>query len=186
MSEDQQVDYARRFGGIARLYGTHGLEAFHQAHVCVVGVGGVGSWAVEALARSGIGEITLIDLDHIAESNINRQIHALESQIGRAKVDAMAERIREINPQCKVNRIEEFVESSNLDRLITVEYSFVIDCIDAFKTKTAFIAHCHSKSINIVTVGGAGGQADPLKVTLTDLSRSKYDPLLKKVTETAT
>ncbi|MEJ1355696.1 MAG: tRNA cyclic N6-threonylcarbamoyladenosine(37) synthase TcdA [Candidatus Sedimenticola sp. (ex Thyasira tokunagai)] len=181
MTDVQEIDYQRRFGGIARLYGVHGLEAFRKANVCVVGIGGIGSWAVEALARSGIGEITLIDLDHVAESNINRQIHALESQIGKAKVEAMAERIREINPQCRINCIEEFVETGNLDRLITSEYSYVIDCIDVFKTKTAFIAHCHSNGINVVTVGGAGGQTDPLKVRLADLSRTQYDPLLKKM-----
>ncbi|MES9881102.1 MAG: tRNA cyclic N6-threonylcarbamoyladenosine(37) synthase TcdA [Sedimenticola sp.] len=180
MTENQEIDYERRFGGIARLYGIRGLESFRQAHVCVVGIGGVGSWAVEALARSGIGEITMIDLDHLAESNINRQIHALESTVGKAKVEAMAERIRGINPHCKINTIEEFVEAGNLERLITLQHSYVIDCIDVFKTKTALIAHCRRGGIRLVTVGGAGGQMDPLKIRLVDLSRTQHDPLLAK------
>lgn len=180
MVGDQQVDYDRRFGGIARLYGNHGLEAFRCAHVCVVGIGGVGSWAVEALARSGIGAITMIDLDNIVESNINRQIHALESTLGKPKVDAMAERIRQINRQCRVTCIEDFVDSENLRQLITPEYSYIIDCIDAFKTKTALIAHCHRNGLKMVTVGGAGGQIDPLKIRLSDLSRTQHDPLLAK------
>lgn len=174
------MDYERRFGGIARLYGQTGLEQFAAAHICVVGIGGVGSWVAEALARSGIGRITLIDLDHVAESNVNRQIQALEDQFGRAKVDAMADRILAINPNCRVTRIDEFVELGNLDRLITHEYDYVVDCIDAYKTKTALIAYCRRNKIRLITVGGAGGQTDPLKVRLTDLYKTQHDPLLAK------
>lgn len=180
MKNDLTMDYARRFGGIERLYGENGLRAFERAHVCVVGIGGVGSWAAEALARSGVGNITMIDMDNVAESNINRQIQALDSQIGKPKIEAMSERIQEINPQCRITLIEEFVEPENLERLITTDYSYVIDCIDAFKTKAALIAYCKRNKIRLITLGGAGGQVDPLKIRLTDLSRTQHDPLLAK------
>ncbi|WP_428609054.1 tRNA cyclic N6-threonylcarbamoyladenosine(37) synthase TcdA [Sedimenticola sp.] len=174
------MDYTRRFGGIARLYGEAGLSNFAAAHVCVVGIGGVGSWVAEALARSGVGTLTLIDLDNVAESNVNRQIHALESQFGRPKVDAMAERIRGINAQCCVITREEFVELDNLQRLVSGQFDYLVDCIDAFKTKAALIAHCRRHKIRLVTVGGAGGQIDPLKIRLTDLYKTQHDPLLAK------
>lgn len=174
------MDYTRRFGGIARLYGTAALDRFAAAHVCVVGIGGVGSWVVEALARSGVGALTLVDLDNVAESNVNRQIHALDGQFGRPKVDAMAERVRAINPSCRVITREEFVELDNLEQLVTPDYDCLVDCIDAFKVKAALIAHCRRNRIRLVTVGGAGGQTDPLKIRLTDLYKTQHDPLLAK------
>ncbi|MCW8947150.1 MAG: tRNA threonylcarbamoyladenosine dehydratase, partial [Sedimenticola sp.] len=174
------MDYERRFGGIARLYGQSGLDRFAAAHICVVGIGGVGSWVAEALARSGVGGMTLVDLDNVAESNVNRQIHALEDQFGRAKVDAMADRILAINSDCRVTRVEEFVELDNLERLLTADFDYVVDCIDAYKTKAALIAHCRRNKIRLITVGGAGGQTDPLKVRLTDLYKTQHDPLLAK------
>ncbi len=174
------MDHLRRFGGIARLYGADGLSAFGRAHVCVVGIGGVGSWAVEALARSAVGRLTLIDLDNVAESNVNRQIHALEGQIGRPKVEAMRERVLGINPDCQVTAVEAFIEAENLGELIHTGYDSVIDCIDSFKTKAALIAHCRRNRIRIITIGGAGGQTDPLKIRLADLSRTQHDPLLAK------
>lgn len=180
MAEDETLDYARRFGGIARVYGDVALERFAGAHICVIGIGGVGSWAAEALARSAIGEITLIDLDNVAESNVNRQIHALDGEFGRPKVDAMAQRIRAINPSCKLHSVEEFIEPGNLDRLIDGRFDYVVDCIDAYRTKAALIAHCRRRKIPVITVGGAGGQIDPLKIALADLSRSEQDPLLSK------
>ena len=120
--EDDPVDSERRFGGIARLYGQQALERFAEAHVCVLGIGGVGSWAAEALARSGIGHITLVDLDHVAESNINRQGHALDSSLGKAKVSVMAGRIRDINPQCTVTEVEEFLTVENLETLLARQF----------------------------------------------------------------
>lgn len=174
------MDYTRRFGGIARLYGEVALGNFAEAHVCVVGVGGVGSWVVEALARSGVGRLTLIDLDNVAESNVNRQIHALEGAFGRPKVHAMAERVRGINPACKITTQEEFVEPENLDRLVGNRYDYLVDCIDAFKTKAALIAHCRRNRLRMITVGGAGGQTEPLKIRLTDLHKTQHDPLLAK------
>ena len=176
------ADFARRFGGIARLYGRAALERFRAAHVCVVGVGGVGSWVVEALARSAIGQLTLIDLDNVAESNINRQIQALDETLGKAKVLALAERIAQINPECRVNPIEDFVTPDNLDALIGApRYDYVIDAIDSVGAKTALIAYCRGHGIPLVTIGGAGGQADPTKIEICDLCRTEQEPLLAKV-----
>lgn len=174
------MDYARRFGGIERLYGTEGLRRLSRAEVCVIGIGGVGSWAAEALARSAVGGITLIDLDHVAESNINRQIQALSGELGKAKVAAMAERIHGINPDCRVTTHEAFVEAENVAELVTPVYDYVIDCIDGFKTKAALIAQCRRNRIRLITVGGAGGQVDPQKILTADLSRTEHDPLLAK------
>ncbi|HJS13664.1 MAG TPA: tRNA cyclic N6-threonylcarbamoyladenosine(37) synthase TcdA [Rheinheimera sp.] len=177
-------DYLLRFAGIGRLYGTKALDAFQKSHVCVVGIGGVGSWAAEALARSGIGEITLIDLDDICISNTNRQLHALSDSIGKDKVAVMAERIKAINPDCVVHQVEDFVTHDNLFELMSKDFDYVVDCIDSIKAKVALIAHCKRNKIAIVTVGGAGGQVDPTQIQLADLSQTVYDPLLSKVRNT--
>lgn len=171
----------RRFGGIARLYGKAALARFQAAQVCVIGIGGVGSWAAEALARSAIGNITLIDLDHVAESNINRQVHALESELGKAKVLAMAERIRGINPECAVTCIEDFVTPDNLEQTLGLGFDFVLDAMDGVKAKAALIAFCRERGIPLVTVGGAGGQSDPTRIEVRDLSRTEQEPLLARV-----
>ncbi len=179
---DNDVDFDRRFGGIARLYGDAALARFRAAHVCVIGVGGVGSWIVEALARSAIGCITMIDLDNVAESNVNRQIHALTDTIGKPKVTALAERIAQINPYCVVREVEDFITPDNLDEMIgNGRYDYVIDAIDSVKAKTALIAYCRAKGIRLITIGGAGGQTDPTKIEIRDLSRTEQEPLLAKV-----
>lgn len=176
------VDFERRFGGLARLYGPQALQAFRAARVCVIGVGGVGSWAVEALARSAIGYITMIDLDNLAESNVNRQIHALTDTLGKAKVDALAERIAQINPFCKVTRIEEFIDADNVAALVPAgRYDYVIDAIDDARAKTALIVHCRSHQIPLLTIGSAGGQLDPTRIAVCDLSRTEQEPLLARV-----
>ena len=180
-SSEPTADLARRFGGIKRLYGEQALARFQNAHVCVVGIGGVGSWAAEALARSAIGRITLIDLDMVAESNVNRQIHALGETFGKAKTDAMAERILAINPSCVVSTIEDFVTSDNVAQMLDKGFDYVIDAIDNVRTKTAMIAWCVAHDIPIITSGGAGGQIDPTRIEITDLSRTIQDPLLSKV-----
>jgi tRNA A37 threonylcarbamoyladenosine dehydratase len=181
-ADAEQVDYERRFGGIGRLYGQPALERFRAAHVCVIGVGGVGSWIVEALARSAIGALTLIDLDNVAESNINRQIQALSSTIGQAKIDALAERIVLINPSCKLTLIEDFVASGTLDQMIGGRnYDYVVDAIDNAKAKAALIAYCRDHQIALITIGGAGGQTDPTKIAVRDLARTEQEPLLKRV-----
>jgi tRNA A37 threonylcarbamoyladenosine dehydratase len=180
--DQENIDFERRFGGIARLYGVRALERFRNAHVCVIGVGGVGSWVVEALARSAIGELTLIDLDNVAESNINRQIQALTSTVGMAKIDALARRIGEINPACKVNLVEDFVAPDNLDAMIgSGKFDYVVDAIDSVKAKTALIAFCKARAMPLVVVGSAGGKMDPTQIQVRDLSRTEQEPMLKKV-----
>lgn len=175
------TDTARRFGGIARLYGTEALTRFQTASVCVAGVGGVGSWAAEALARSGIGALTLIDLDNIAVSNTNRQIHALTPDFGKAKVAALAERIALINPECRVTGIEDFVTADNLPDLFGHPYDFVIDAIDQVRVKAAMAAHFVRHRQAFVISGGAGGQRNPALIRSADLSRTTHDPLLSNL-----
>jgi len=176
-----QLEYnQRRFGGIARLYGDDGLLRLNAAHICVIGLGGVGSWVAESLARSAIGQLTLIDMDVVSESNINRQLVATEQEIGRDKGLVMKDRIHQINTACDVRYIDEFVSKDNLDQLIKPNYDYVIDCIDDFRTKAALIAYCKKNKIRILTTGGAGGQVDPSKVLQVDLSRTQQDVLLAK------
>jgi len=175
------ADLERRFGGIARLYGEAGFGRLRAAHCCVVGIGGVGSWAAEALARSGIGALTLIDLDMVAESNTNRQVHALGDEYGKAKVNAMAVRIGAINPACRVTCIEDFVTPENCASLLRTDFSYVIDAIDQARTKAAMIAHCRRQRIPLITAGAAGGQLDPTRIRVADLARTEQDPLLAKV-----
>ena len=171
----------RRFGGIARLYGEHGLHALQQAHVCVVGVGGVGSWAVEALARSGIGKLTLIDLDNIAESNVNRQIHALTPDFGKAKVTALRARIAQINPDCQVVEIEDFVDENNLAEIFRLPFDFVIDAIDQVRVKAAMAARFVALGQPFVVSGGAGGQRNPALIGRADLAAVTHDALLSNM-----
>lgn len=174
------MDFQRRFGGIARLYGESALARLAGASVCVVGVGGVGSWAVEALARSAVGNLTLIDLDHVAESNMNRQLQALDSDLGRAKVAALEERILQINPACRVTPVEAFVAVDTVDQMIGPEHDWVLDCVDSFRVKAAIIACCRRRRQGVVTVGGAGGQCDPGRARVSDLRRTEQDPLLAR------
>jgi tRNA A37 threonylcarbamoyladenosine dehydratase len=177
----ETCDPARRFGGVARVYGAGALRSFHDAHVAVVGIGGVGSWAAEALARSGVGRITLIDLDMIAESNVNRQVHALDGEFGKAKVSAMAERIRAINPQCRVHEIEDFVTPDNIEATLAAGMQHVIDATDQVRTKAAMIAWAKRRGLPLITAGGAGGQIDAARIQLADLACTIQDPLLARV-----
>jgi tRNA A37 threonylcarbamoyladenosine dehydratase len=179
---DDEVDFERRFGGIARLYGERALERFRKAHVCVIGVGGVGSWIVEALARSAIGKLTLIDLDNVAESNVNRQIQALSTTIGMPKIEALKQRIALINPYCEVELVEDFIDPDNIPQMVAPgKYDYVFDAIDSVKAKAALIAHCRDHAIPLTVIGGAGGQIDPAKIEVRDLARTEQEPLLKKV-----
>ncbi|HGH6188850.1 TPA: ThiF family adenylyltransferase [Neisseria meningitidis] len=175
---DNALTSSRRFGGIARLYGDSALAHFSQAHVCVVGVGGVGSWAVEALARTGIGRLTLIDLDNVAESNVNRQLHALTGDFGKAKVTALHERVAQINPGCQVFEIEDFVTEDNLPEYFGKGFDFVIDAIDQVRVKAAMAAYFVERKQPFVLSGGAGGQKNPALIQTADLSRVTHDPLL--------
>ena len=178
------ADLERRFGGLARLYGAAGAQKIREAHVVVVGLGGVGSWAAEALARSGVARLTLIDLDHIAESNINRQIHALDITVGKAKVLAMQERIAHINPHCEVVCVEDFVDADNWPALaglsLGAEVS-VIDACDQVKAKAAMATWAIGNKINFISVGAAGGKRHAHKVDIDDLSLVTHDPLLAQL-----
>lgn len=174
------ADTQRRFGGIERLYGAGALARAAAAHVAVIGIGGVGSWAAEALARSGIGRLTLIDLDHVAESNINRQVQALGTTLGAAKVAAMRERILAINPGCAVVCVEQFIDEENVAELVP-SCDAVIDAIDQVRAKAALIAHCRRAGLRIVTTGGAGGRRDPTQIEIADLARTTQDALASKV-----
>ncbi|MEN9769790.1 MAG: hypothetical protein RLZZ180_1420 [Pseudomonadota bacterium] len=180
------ADLQRRFGGLARLYGVAGANAIARAHVVVVGIGGVGSWAVEALARSGVAALTLIDLDHIAESNINRQVHALSSTLGQAKVLAMRERIEQIHPACEVRCVDEFVTPDNWPALAGLEVSAdqplaVIDCCDQVSAKLSMAAWALSGRGIFVSVGAAGGKRQAHRVDLADLAEVTHDPLLAQL-----
>ena len=170
-----------RFSGIARLYGETALEKFHNAHVCIVGIGGVGSWAAESLARSGVGSITMIDLDEICVTNINRQLHAMDGEIGRQKTAAMASRITAINPDCHITCLETFFSERNAAEILNQGFDYVIDAIDQSLPKSLLLAGCHQRGIPVISCGGAGGLTDPTQIQIDDLSRSFNDPLLLQV-----
>lgn len=175
-------EHDRRFGGLDRLYGEGSRLALHRARVAVVGVGGVGSWAAEALARSGIGNITLIDFDHVAVSNVNRQIQALSSTLGEAKVRALETRIRDINPDCRVSAVDDFLTVENMAQLIPAgAFDAVIDACDEAKVKAALIVHARFNKIPLVVCGAAGGKRDPLKLRCDDLGRTTHDALLSRI-----
>lgn len=175
------MNYQDRFGGIARLYGVDALNMYQSSHACVVGIGGVGSWVAEGLARSGIGKITLIDLDDICVTNTNRQVHAMTSTVGQLKVDQMAQRIRDINPDCQVHTVMDFVDAKNVERLISSDMDCVIDAIDSLKAKAALVNHCKRRKIPVVCTGAAGGQVDPTKIEIADLNKTYNDPLIRRV-----
>lgn len=174
-------DYSQRFGGMGRLYGRDGMERLRAAHVAVIGVGGVGSWTVEALARSGAGRLTLIDMDDVCITNINRQLPALTNTLGRPKVEVLRERVRLIDPACDVRAVAEFLTAANAERLLAGGFDFVVDAVDRASVKALIIARCRSTDIPVLTVGGAGGRRDATAVRCGDLSRSGGDDLLRLV-----
>lgn len=170
--------WQQRFAGIDRLYGNGSVERLCSRHVCVVGLGGVGSWAVEALARSGVGKLTLIDADDICVSNTSRQLHALEGQYGRGKAEALAERCRAINPEIQVEIVASFLTAGNLVELLDRNYNLVIDACDSFRSKVEMIAWCRRRKLPIIVSGSAGGRTDPSQIRVRDLSRTEHDALL--------
>ena len=174
-------NYEQRFGGIGRLYTPEGLAKLRQSHVCVIGIGGVGSWAVEALARTGIGKITMIDIDDICVTNINRQIHAMTGTVAQLKTEAMKERVERINPECVVEIIDDFITPENIPEYLNLGYDYVLDAIDSVRTKAALIAYCKRNKIKLITTGGAGGQTDPSQIQIADLSKTIQDPLAARV-----
>ena len=175
------VDLQHRFGGMQRLYGVDAFATIAQANICVVGIGGVGSWVAEALARSGVGKLTLIDMDDVSETNINRQLVALESTLDVAKVEVMSDRIKDINPACECTLVEDFIGSHNLSEYLDKGFDYVIDACDSIKAKAALINWCKRNKIPVLTIGGAGGQTDPTQIQVADLAKTKADPLAAKL-----
>ena len=174
-------DAERRFGGLERLYGAHTSVALQHAHVAVVGIGGVGSWAAEALARSGVGALTLIDLDHVAESNINRQVHALTETLGQSKIAAMAQRIQSIHPDCRLTLVDDFLTPDNVQQLLPVELSVVLDCTDQVPAKIAMVLQSRARQQALIVCGGAGGKTNSLALQVGDLAQTTHDALLARV-----
>ena len=181
MNEPISSDYDRRFSGVGRLVGRAGLERVRAAHVAVVGIGGVGSWVVEGLVRSGVEALTLIDLDDVCITNVNRQLPALDGQIGRPKVVAMAERVGLINPTCRVEAVAEFFTAATAERLLAPRFDCVVDAIDGMTNKALLIDACVKRGLPCVTVGGAGGKCDATKLHAGDLGESTSDDLLRQV-----
>ena len=175
------ADYVARFGGIGRLFGAAAMERLHAAHVCVVGIGGVGSWVVEALARTGIGALTIVDADDVCVTNINRQLPALTDTVGRPKVSVMAERVRQISPSCRVEERAEFYTKANSDELLGQPFDFVVDCVDRMSIKAHLIHECHARGLRVLTCGSAGGRRDPSQVQASDLGMAGNDELLRQV-----
>lgn len=173
--------YRQRFGGLGRLFGTGAMARLQAAHVAVIGVGGVGSWTVEALARSGIGRITMVDLDDVCITNVNRQLPAVEGQIGRPKIAVLGDRVKSINPECEVHEIAEFFTEENADRLLSTPYDLVVDAIDRVSLKALLIAECRQRGRRVISVGGAGGKRDTSAIRVADLADSTQDDLLRFV-----
>lgn len=174
-------EYERRFAGVEKIYGDEAFRQYEHSHVMVIGIGGVGSWAVEALARTGIGELTIIDMDVVAASNINRQLPAMSSTLGREKIEVMAERCHSINPRIKINLVDDYLTPENVKELLENKPDVVLDCIDDVKAKLALMLHCRFNKIPLIVSGGAGGKLDPLKIRVADLSKTEQDPMLAKL-----
>lgn len=177
----QDGEYDRRFAGVAKIYGDDSFHHYENSHVMVIGIGGVGSWAVEALARTGIGELTIVDMDVVAASNINRQLPAMTTTLGREKIEIMAERCRAINPRIKVNLIDDYLSPENVKEILAGNPDIILDCIDDVKAKFALMLHCRFNKIPLIVSGGAGGKLDPLKIRVADLSKTEQDPMLAKL-----
>ena len=175
------ADYVARFGGVGRLFGTAAMERLHAAHVCVVGIGGVGSWTVEALARTGIGALTIVDADDVCVTNVNRQLPALTDTVGRPKVSVMAERVRQISPSCRIEARGEFYTKANSDELLAQPFDFVVDCVDRMSIKAHLIHESRRLGRRILTCGSAGGRRDPSAVRASDLGMAGNDELLRQV-----
>lgn len=181
---DIPQDYENRFGGIGRLFGLRGLARIKEARILVIGIGGVGSWVAESLARTGIGAMTLVDLDDVCVTNINRQVHALNGTVGKFKVDVMKERVALINPFCEVDTKQCFFSPKNLENIFDKTYDFVIDACDDFTNKCHLIDYCKRNDIPLVVMGGAGGKIDPQQIRVSDMSFSQNDRLLSRLRKT--
>lgn len=172
--------HTMRFGGTARLYGQAALDSLAQAHMAVIGLGGVGSWTAEALARSGVGELTLIELDEVCVTNTNRQSHAMQSTVGQSKLEVIAARLRDINPAIRLHCVHEFLTKNNLSTHIEKQH-IVIDAMDSVHTKAALVAYCSARKIRLLTIGSSGGKRDPTQIKTADLGHTESDPMLAKI-----
>lgn len=181
MSQQLTDGYRQRFGGIARLFGDKALSALACGHFAVVGLGGVGTWVAEALARSGVGELTLIEMDEVCVTNTNRQLHALASTIGQSKNETLAARLRDINPEIIVHCVEDFLDTANIRQYIGNQYDVVVDAMDSAHIKAGLVAYCSAIKLRLVTVGSSGGKRDPRRIEITDLAHTQGDPMLAKV-----
>lgn len=174
-------DFDSRFGGIGRLYGMKALDKIRGSRILVIGIGGVGSWVAEAMARTGIGHMTLVDLDDVCVTNINRQIHAINPTVGKFKVDVMRERVQQINPYCEVDTKQCFFNPKNLENIFDKQYDFVVDACDDFTNKAVLIEYCRNNKIHLMTMGAAGGKKDPSQIRVTDLSVTENDKFLARL-----
>lgn len=181
MKEELSQDYLDRFSGLGRLYGEAALPRLQAAHVAVIGIGGVGSWAAEALARSGIGRITLVDLDDVCVTNVNRQLPALQTEFGKSKVCVVADRLRLINPELEITEVVKFFTEKTADEILAPGFDCVIDAIDHLEQKAYLISTCHQRGVTVVASGGAGGKSNPAKVSTEDLACASNDRLLKQL-----
>jgi tRNA threonylcarbamoyladenosine dehydratase len=180
-SSELTPEYLQRFGALARLYGESALLALSRAHFVVVGLGGVGSWTAEALARSGVGELTLIELDGVCVTNTNRQLHALKPHLGDSKNRVITERLKAINPEVVIHSVESFLTPGNMAELIDQRHHVVVDAIDSAHVKAHLVAYCKARKMRLVTVGSSGGKRDPGRLRVGDLGVTSYDPMLRKV-----
>lgn len=181
MTTKLSPEYLQRFGGLARLYGQDALHALVRAHFVVIGLGGVGTWAAEALARSGVGELTLIELDDVCVTNTNRQSHALQSAIGRSKNQVISHRLQEINPEIIIHSVEDFIDQDNMPALIGKQHHVVIDAMDSAHIKARLVSYCSALKVRLIVVGSSGGKRNPQLVTVDDLGRTESDPMLAKI-----
>ncbi len=181
MTTELSPEYLQRFGGLARLYGQDALHALVRAHFVVIGLGGVGTWAAEALARSGVGELTLIELDDVCVTNTNRQSHALQSAIGRSKNQVISHRLQEINPEIIIHSVEDFIDQDNMSALIGKQHHVVIDAMDSAHIKARLVSYCSALKVRLIVVGSSGGKRNPQLVTVDDLGRTESDPMLAKI-----
>lgn len=181
MNSTLSKDYLYRFSGIARLFGRDSLIALSQAHFVIIGLGGVGSWTAEALARTGIGELTLVELDDICISNTNRQSHALNSNVGKSKNDAIKARLKDINPDIIIHSVHNFLSKTNLNEIVHKSHDVVIDAMDSANVKAALVAYCSAIKIRLIVVGSSGGKRNPQDIITGDLGKTSSDPLLVKI-----
>lgn len=175
--EENNYTLHRRFDRMGRLVGDDNMKKLFNSHVMIIGLGGVGSWAAESIARSGVGKITLIDFDEICITNANRQLHALQGLVGKKKSEIMAERLRKINPQAKVESLPLFYNADSSEEILAHKPDYIVDAIDNLTAKTHLLNVCKTRGIKVITSGGASAKMDPTRIRITDLAKTEIDPM---------